>query len=627
MAAMAATAGALLFLGACGSGGKPLPGCVGPEPEDSNAQLVVAEQGLSAYERKTFYHSPEGSELLPVAWLRALERADSGDRFLSGAQRFGLLDDPENADGLPIGLTSGLSLDTGWTKVRMTGINCAACHVGELRVGGTRVRIAGAPNLFDIERFFTELVEALGATAGSWDKLSHFVKRLAGNAFGNHFADQDVVSTRVLAQLAELDASKSAGPLELALAERIEQLVADEQSVPAVDLSLGLAISASSHPTKSPQDAEDALLRRLGMHEMPELGPALSAALARDPAPGSPLAGLSVEHRKLTIKRILRELDKVMRLLKAKARSVLGLLGLGSKWKRTDALYGRVDAFGIARNILFPARYRPANAPVSYPHLWGACGVEWLHWDGNTNSLMERNLGQAIGLGAVFDGTGLSTLRPLEIAELDAIACKIEPPAWPGGEFGEIDREKALRGEALFDEHCASCHSDARGSLGYPVGTDHERLGVFADPIGGSTFADVLAHRLAQFKKKAYATFRIGAEKAAILEAGRTPSVWATRETYSARPLTAVWATAPYLHNGSVASIYELLLPEEERQPFTIGTREYDPKKLGYRTNREGGCFRPFDPAQQGNGNGGHEFGSMFDDDARYDLIEYLKTL
>lgn len=77
---------------------------------------------------------------------------------------------------------------------------------------------------------------------------------------------------------------------------------------------------------------------------------------------------------------------------------------------------------------------------------------------------------------------------------------------------------------------------------------------------------------------------------------------------YRPRPLEGVWATAPFLHNGSVPSIYELLLPAEERsQVFYLGRKEYDPDALGIVVNEFKGAFE-FDTSITGNSNLGHEF-------------------
>jgi len=106
---------------------------------------------------------------------------------------------------------------------------------------------------------------------------------------------------------------------------------------------------------------------------------------------------------------------------------------------------------------------------------------------------------------------------------------------------------------------------------------------------------------------------------------------------YKARPLNGVWASPPYLHNGSVPNIEALLSPVAERPTtFWLGHREYDPKRLGYQTDElSGGSL--FDTTQPGNLNTGHEFddgptrpgriGRKLSPDERNALIEYLKTL
>jgi hypothetical protein len=104
---------------------------------------------------------------------------------------------------------------------------------------------------------------------------------------------------------------------------------------------------------------------------------------------------------------------------------------------------------------------------------------------------------------------------------------------------------------------------------------------------------------------------------------------------YKARPLTAIWATAPYLHNGSVPTLFDLLLPPELRpQQFWVGTREFDPVKVGFVTIGTPGntfLFRTRDvngAIIDGNSNLGHDYGnSNFSDDDRNNLIAYLKTL
>jgi hypothetical protein len=99
---------------------------------------------------------------------------------------------------------------------------------------------------------------------------------------------------------------------------------------------------------------------------------------------------------------------------------------------------------------------------------------------------------------------------------------------------------------------------------------------------------------------------------------------------YKARPLDGIWATAPYLHNGSVPNLYELLLPPTQRsKTFLMGTREYDPVLVGYSTRADApGNGFTFDTAAIGNSNAGHEYGvGSMTPEQRQALLAYLKTL
>ena len=81
---------------------------------------------------------------------------------------------------------------------------------------------------------------------------------------------------------------------------------------------------------------------------------------------------------------------------------------------------------------------------------------------------------------------------------------------------------------------------------------------------------------------------------------------------YAARPLYGIWAAAPYLHNGSVPTLHDLLLPPEQRpKTFALGGREYDPVKLGFPVGTawsQQDCV--VDTTRTGDGNGGHIWGA-----------------
>jgi hypothetical protein len=104
---------------------------------------------------------------------------------------------------------------------------------------------------------------------------------------------------------------------------------------------------------------------------------------------------------------------------------------------------------------------------------------------------------------------------------------------------------------------------------------------------------------------------------------------------YKGRPLQGIWATAPYLHNGSVPNLWEVLLPPAKRSPaFNMGTREFDPKLVGYVTAPSvdnSFVFQTHDASGaplDGNSNAGHDYGNAtLSDDDRWALIEFMKTL
>jgi hypothetical protein len=98
-------------------------------------------------------------------------------------------------------------------------------------------------------------------------------------------------------------------------------------------------------------------------------------------------------------------------------------------------------------------------------------------------------------------------------------------------------------------------------------------------------------------------------------------------EYYKARPLSGIWASAPYLHNGSVPTLAQLLEPAPQRAAkFWVGGREFDPVAVGNESG-EGPGRSLLDTALPGNSNTGHEFGTTLPEAEKRALLEYLKSL
>ncbi|MGA8580402.1 MAG: hypothetical protein WB579_17080, partial [Bryobacteraceae bacterium] len=300
---------------------------------------------------------------------------------------------------------------------------------------------------------------------------------------------------------------------------------------------------------------------------------------------------------------------------------------------------GRIDAFGAARNLLFPKSAMRMQSPVSFPFLWGvpdttqqrAANEEprWIHYDGNTNSILERNIGQALGMGAVFDPkTYESTLRIGNLHRLEVLTHKLQPPVWPSDVLGPIDQAKAQRGEAIFQDKCVGCHQDKLYALA-DVMTDPMRANSFGQPVGNRPFPAAVAPILAGLKKRAFEDDGVSAADQAGMDAN--PVIWRATGKYMARKLNGIWATAPYLHNGSVPTLYHMLHPDQRPAQFIVGIREYDPAKVGYQSETAGTKVNVwiYDTTKPGNSNIGHsgaQFGTTLAEDQKAELLEYLKT-
>jgi mono/diheme cytochrome c family protein len=528
---------------------------------------------LSADATETFYHLPEGGAVMPLAWYRSLNVIDSttgqstGQTFAEQMDDYGFLDDA--GSDYPVGF-GVVSLDF-LGGVRGLSINCAACHVGELRYQSTRLRINGGPNLADVRRFSQDVYQSGLSLVESPGRLLPFLLRS-----GRLQADT----------VAKLD-----DPAFVASVER--QMRRSHDGAPL--------LSGSS-------------------------------------------AGL------MDVDRNLRLIFAELNYFTAQGRMPL----------TTHEGFGRLDAFATVRFLLFPEDSAvPFTAPVSVPHLWGIEQKKWLHWNNNTNSTLERNIAQALGMGAVQAKGGIHDVLLPNLDALETIAHQIAPPQLPMDVFGPLRDDLVERGAALYEVRCAGCHDAGRtdpasGLIEYPmfslaeVRTDPNHALNFHQPVGGQPFATALGDRLRSLEQWSFnrSDPRHPVPVATRVQwsggGARLPAVWrdpltaGTEATvYSALPLVGVWATAPYLHNNSVPTLRDLLKPASERPTvFQVGPRNYDPADVGYA--QPAGLedisrrFR-FDTRESGNANTGHDgpaFGAadLSSEDVEA-LLEYLKSL
>lgn len=535
--------------------------------------------GLSPTERQTFYHLSEGAELMPLSWYLALEvetQNKNGVRearpFIENIERYGYLSDPVSP-GNPYGLPVGVSLGKSkLTGTEMIGLNCAACHVGQFEYKGNAVRLDGAPNMVMINQMLEDMGTELESTIESPQRLARFWSR-------------------------------------------VHDIRAERRTV-----------NADYDPS-----APDETFMRQAWHLV---------TLNKD-------------------------------LLKAQSEVLRGMPSLNRALSMsTHEGYGRIDAFGIARDELVGStegNMIPPDAPVGFPHIWGMAFTGWLHWDSNTNSVIDRNIGQALGTGALRTNANASTVRLENLHALEELAYKLQPPTWPDS-FPPIDMERAARGQKYFQKYCASCHEEwANDGLmrNYQLHTLNE---VGTDPLSaiafertvllpdGTTqpFSTASASIISKVKQQAYAEAGLTAKdiaryeqrhirkgpqwdpafRATLLESDQWSDTKGSR-VYASKSLVGAWATAPYLHNNSVPTLFDLLHFAKDRpKKFMTGQREYDPVKLGLQIDSAKYTvpfdLKPFefDTRVAGNWNTGHEWGFYEDlnDEMRYDIIEYIKT-
>jgi len=265
---------------------------------------------------------------------------------------------------------------------------------------------------------------------------------------------------------------------------------------------------------------------------------------------------------------------------------------------------GRDDAIGLSAAILLGEEHLPTiPAPIDYPSVWNqqARKGHSLHWDGASGSALERNVLVAVGAGTPKNSVPLASINAIQ-GYLDTLA----PPKYPFA----IDQSLVARGAQVFQQRCDSCHgaSGARTWNVVPlseIGTDPNRVNVVTEAgikainnLSGSGWV------MDNFRKT---------------------------DGYLNSILDGIWLRAPYLHNGSVPTLRDLLKPAAQRPTtFFRGSDVYNKTDVGFLSNvaSEGNAtYVRIDTALAGNSNSGHEYGtdlSAADIDA---LLEYLKTL
>lgn len=167
-----------LLIFACNFGRKPSNGNVNPTPAPPQAGVT---QGWTAEERQAYYHTSQGTRVVPYSWFLAVEeRGFSHQPFLTDERvaRYNLIPDPDttnNPDRLPVGLVKDVSPDGEFISV-----TCAACHTGQISFNGVKMRIEGGPAMSNLNGFFREMYAGLARTLVNLPKFERFAQKVLG---------------------------------------------------------------------------------------------------------------------------------------------------------------------------------------------------------------------------------------------------------------------------------------------------------------------------------------------------------------------------------------------------------------------------------------------------------------
>lgn len=564
--------------------------------------VTYLDQGWTEAEKQWWYTTSQGSRLLPLSWITALELKDSSDAVLSEAniRKLGYLPSM-TAGGLPVGFVVDQGSAPDHSPEPWLGMTCAACHTGELNYGSTRLRIEGAPTLADFQSLMESLLQSLVATKSDSQKRERFVTAVLG-------ADASAETrTKLLADLDRQIAwftrleKKNAAPIRYGHG----RLDAQGHILNKMALSVGAAEPLLDFPSDAP--ASYPFLWTTPQHRpVVQWNGIAPQPLFEETFNGKTYAmGAMVRNATELIGvfgpvDVDREPDKIGYASSLRLENMIDLEALivrlkSPRWPEAlPPIDGNLAGDGQAaylkykcndcHTVLNPATEPPATVDIQMVGLneigtdiWLACNT-YVH---------ESKSGRLEGPGFPATVPTFNILVELGFGVVNR--AQSAAPSQPA-----INPKRNLRNEPPLTRFSAPARAAEKPVLDDPVkASQAERCREDSDSgVAGGILA------------------------------------------YKARPLNGIWATAPYLHNGSVPTLYEMLLPPGKRTTaFWVGGTQFDPKDVGFKSGPGDGPFelRVRDANGKvipGNDNAGHDYGTAeMTDQERRALVEYLKTL
>lgn len=600
---------------------QPNPRSISLDPSVDRVETLA--QNWTDEESNWFYNVPQGSRLLPYRWMLHLEQPDAQSLFLDAAhmRRLGFLPrlaSSGNPDGLPIGLVKDASYDDGTEGM---GITCAACHTGLVTHRRTAYLIDGGPTMNDTETFLIRLAQSLEQTANDDEKFLRFAKRVLSQPETPSAKDDLREALRSVArQRSDYNArNTSKGPWPRFGHGRIDAFGAIFNEVSTTFIGRPDNVRPANAPVSFPclwdapqhdrvqwngaaENKKSVLgLLLFGTQEVGALGRNTGEVLGV-------FGNVQVHDHELILPRRYEATAN-----KANLQAIE--TSLKSLWspKWPDA-FGLLDADKVARGrTLYVAHCQECHNPIDRDDANRKVIANIS--DVKTDSMFLENFRRSAKTGKL-QGRRKTLFNKDRFGEDDAAAILLRHVV----ERVMLNPITLEQLKSALENPLAELNSLNPGfdtTVVIKVGDKSATVSLDSvESLNGSLKV------LGSPKALKSLSDQLGLENvpAGVMEIPRASAT----AGYKARPLNGIWATAPYLHNGSVRTLADLLKPSAQREAtFHVGSTEFDPAHVGFVDDSN---YPVFDTSQPGNSNRGHEFGVELTRQEKLDLLEYLKS-
>lgn len=606
--------------------------------EEHDTGIVTVDQGWTDADRAFFYFSPQGSPILPLDYFMALEQPESeapfSDRdYLSGLGLIFWDDAAANPEGLPIGLT----VDTGRIGSEpQLGMNCSACHVTEVRVGDHVALLDGGVSHFDFWSFITDLDTALLETSEDDARLARFVERLTARE--HLVTDPDQVLARLRGIISDRDRWQTRNHTEImpgpgrvdALNVILNQVTAgmlgrpENASSPDAPVSYPVLWDAPylefvQYNGVVPNAGAGAIGRNVGQ----VLGVFGQVDLAEATLPLGYNSSVNVTH--------LMALEERLQTLTAPAWDDFVAAGM------LPALDPDLMASG---QEIYQAECASCHAVIDRDNRGDLASIPIQTFDLET---IGTDPTAALGFASrevvtgPLEGRAVGVIGGPEFCDVthgNAVLAHVVASVMVN-HLGDDGRQIVQARETGLGNSIHRRLVDLGNSVRSTFGLETEEGGtppdyntIIAALAAQGLSEDEIAARLAETSDNASALFdQLVREHFDFHGSEQTCRDVLQTAQYRARPLDGSWATGPFLHNGSVPTLDDLLRPVADRPTqFGIGNSRFDPVRIGFVSEGEEASFT-LDTTIPGNANTGHEYGVDLSEEDRLALLEYLKSL